>query len=357
MKRAISSIAECESSREHKTKLRQAAEASSHTYAKLTQELQTLRNTCRYSKAATFFGGGKTHSHWDGLTFDLAKELAAKHHYFILSGGGNGTMKAANEGALAGKSSATAAIRLNGLNEGLGCQSAKCHEFCATTFPMRKQLLMESSDLMVFMPGGIGTFDELFAVACYEKKRRWEHEPLLRRFRTVLVGREFWTPMKQVLMQMMAPTKDENPALSAASPSGRSLVADWHIIDTVEEMMHLLQTEKDRLRCPTQSDLIAKTPTLLAATPNSAISSLELPSLSPNEERSLSNFHKRSVSMRVCIAPRSCISRSGSSNESAASKSADFLSEDVLEVREHTHLPIHTQSMSKKQKTCAVAGF
>ena len=59
-----------------------------------------------------------------------------------------------------------------------------CQQFCS-----RKFLLIQHSDAIVFLPGGYGTFDELFETLTLIKTGRLQPKPLY------LVGETFWKPM------------------------------------------------------------------------------------------------------------------------------------------------------------------
>lgn len=95
----------------------------------------------------------------------IGKMLASKGHTIIYGGGGEGMMGAAARGA----------VSKNGVVIGItpsffetdGVLFDKCTEMIYTeTMRERKKLLEEMSDAFLVLPGGIGTYDELFEIMC-----------------------------------------------------------------------------------------------------------------------------------------------------------------------------------------------
>jgi hypothetical protein len=104
----------------------------------------------------------------------------------IVTGGGPGVMEAANRGAFeAGAASV-------GLNIALPCEQPPnpyltpglCFEF--RYFALRKLHFMLRARALVALPGGYGTFDELFETLCLIQTGKRVPMPV------VLVGEEFW---------------------------------------------------------------------------------------------------------------------------------------------------------------------
>lgn len=127
------------------------------------------------------------------LAYQIAQRLAEKK-YAIITGGGPGLMKAANCGAAAahpekpGKNYRwTLGLGVNGVD----------NEFvnpCACVIPtgyffIRKWLLMFYSQAFVFLPGGIGTAEELFELLDLKKHKMVPNYPV------VLVDKNYWQPL------------------------------------------------------------------------------------------------------------------------------------------------------------------
>ena len=94
-------------------------------------------------------------------TEKLGEELAKRGHTLVFGGGANGLMGAAARGAT------KAGGEILGISPKFfdvdGVLYDKCTEFIYTeTMQERKHLLVTKSDGFIVMPGGPGTFDELF---------------------------------------------------------------------------------------------------------------------------------------------------------------------------------------------------
>jgi len=111
----------------------------------------------------------------------------AKNGNTVVSGGGPGTMEAANKGAFeAGGTSIGINIitdrgeRVNNfVNKSLGFH-----------FPfVRKLIITAPSEAFAFFPGGFGTLHQLFELLTLIETKKREPMPVL------LYGEEFWAPM------------------------------------------------------------------------------------------------------------------------------------------------------------------
>ena len=94
-------------------------------------------------------------------TEKLGEEMAKRGHTLVFGGGANGLMGAAARGAT------KAGGEILGISPKFfdvdGVLYDKCTEFIYTeTMQERKHLLVTKSDGFIVMPGGPGTFDELF---------------------------------------------------------------------------------------------------------------------------------------------------------------------------------------------------
>ena len=94
-------------------------------------------------------------------TENLGEEMAKRGHTLVFGGGANGLMGAAARGAT------KAGGEIVGISPKFfdvdGVLYDKCTEFIYTeTMQERKHLLVTKSDGFIVMPGGPGTFDELF---------------------------------------------------------------------------------------------------------------------------------------------------------------------------------------------------
>jgi uncharacterized protein (TIGR00730 family) len=136
--------------------------------------------------AVTVFGSARIKpSHAD---YEQAREcgrLLAKAGFAVITGGGPGTMEAANKGAFeAGGVSVGLGIELpfeSGLNEWVDV-GVNFRYFFA-----RKTMFVKYSRGFVALPGGLGTFDELFEALTLVQTQKVTSFPV------VLIGVEYWS--------------------------------------------------------------------------------------------------------------------------------------------------------------------
>ncbi|WP_234354045.1 LOG family protein [Janibacter massiliensis] len=138
--------------------------------------------------AISVFGSARTPR--DSPTYDLGVRLGdalVEQGYAVITGGGPGAMEAANKGALeAGGTSVGLGIELpfeSGLNEYVEI-GVNFRYFFA-----RKTMFAKYSQGFVVLPGGFGTFDELFEAVTLVQTGKVTSFPI------ILVGTEFWSGM------------------------------------------------------------------------------------------------------------------------------------------------------------------
>lgn len=140
----------------------------------------------RVGPAVTIFGSARATP--DDPTYKLARTIGrrlAESGYAVITGGGPGTMEAANRGCREG----------GGLS--VGCNIELPHEQGLNAyvdlgiefryFFARKVMFVKYADAFVILPGGFGTLDELFESLTLIQTHK------VRNFPVVLVGRSYWT--------------------------------------------------------------------------------------------------------------------------------------------------------------------
>lgn len=157
--------------------------------SELTHGMELLH---RLGPCVTIFGSARPaqDSPWYQLTMDVAKAVAAKG-FNIITGGGPGLMEAGNRGAFEnGAYSIGLNIQLPH-EQGANPYVHDALEF--SYFFTRKVMLLKYSVGVVAMPGGLGTYDELFEALTLLQTGK------VKPFPVVLVGRSFWEPLVNFL--------------------------------------------------------------------------------------------------------------------------------------------------------------
>jgi uncharacterized protein (TIGR00730 family) len=136
-------------------------------------------------RAVTVFGSARTTAR--SAQYRQAREIGrrlAEAGYAVITGGGPGTMEAANRGCQEG----------GGLS--IGCNIELPHEQGLNPyvdlgiefryFFARKTMFVKYADGFVILPGGFGTMDEMFEALTLIQTGKVRHFPV------VLVGRAYW---------------------------------------------------------------------------------------------------------------------------------------------------------------------
>ena len=130
--------------------------------------------------------------------YDIGRELGklivtkSKKHFAVITGGGPGLMEAANRGA----------YENGGISIGMNITLPHEQEpnpyitpnmaFLFHYFSVRKMHLVMRAKAVVVLPGGFGTFDEMFELLTLVQTGKKERIPI------ILVGKEFWSQVINV---------------------------------------------------------------------------------------------------------------------------------------------------------------
>ena len=98
----------------------------------------------------------------------LGKELAARHIGLVYGGASIGVMGAIADAVLAGEGEAIGVIP-HGVFEREVAHTALTELHVVHSMHARKALMAEKSDAFLALPGGLGTFDELFEVLTWRQ--------------------------------------------------------------------------------------------------------------------------------------------------------------------------------------------
>jgi uncharacterized protein (TIGR00730 family) len=136
--------------------------------------------------AVSVFGSARTRP--DDVNWGRAEEVGrrlAEAGFAVVTGGGPGAMEAANKGA----------VQAGGLSVGLGIElpfETGLNRYVELGvnfryFFVRKTMFVKYSQGFVVLPGGFGTFDELFEALTLVQTGKVTSFPI------VLVGRDYWS--------------------------------------------------------------------------------------------------------------------------------------------------------------------
>ena len=169
----------------------------------------------------SIFGSARTkkENKYFGMAEGIAAKLAEKG-YGVITGGGPGIMEAGNKGAFeAGGSSAGLNIELpfEQFNNRY-IDSDKLINF--DYFFVRKVMFMKYSQGFIALPGGFGTFDELFEAMTLIQTGK------IGRFPIVLVGKSYWEGLVDWIKKTVLETENN------ISPKDLDL---FTLVDTVDE--------------------------------------------------------------------------------------------------------------------------
>ena len=174
-------------------------------------------------RAVSVFGSARTHR--DAPEYALGVEVGAalaRAGYAVITGGGPGTMEAANKGAAeAGGVSVGLGIELpfeQGMNDWVDL-GVNFRYFFA-----RKTMFVKYAEGFVVLPGGFGTFDELFEALTLVQTRKVTQFPI------VLLGSGYWAGLVDWLRKT---------ALDAGAISAPDLDI-LTVTDDVDEAVHAI---------------------------------------------------------------------------------------------------------------------
>ena len=149
--------------------------------------------------AVSIFGSARTgpgHKYYQ-LAQDTAYEIT-KAGFAVITGGGGGTMEAANKGAAeAGGKSVGLNIELPEEQKPNKYQNLSLH---FRYFFCRKVMFLKYANGFVVMPGGFGTMDEFFESLTLIQTLKQAHFPV------ILMGSEFWDGLLSWITDKMLKT-------------------------------------------------------------------------------------------------------------------------------------------------------
>jgi uncharacterized protein (TIGR00730 family) len=181
--------------------------------------------------AVSVFGSARTardHPHYE-LAVLLGRRLA-EAGFAVITGGGPGIMEAANKGA----------SEAGGVSVGLGIElpfEAGLNEYVEMGvnfryFFARKTMFVKYAQGFVVLPGGFGTFDELFEALTLVQTKKVTSFPI------VLIGCDYWAGLVGWI-------KD---AVLADGKISESDLDMFTVTDDIEEAVAVMASARDRRR-------------------------------------------------------------------------------------------------------------
>jgi uncharacterized protein (TIGR00730 family) len=183
-----------------------------HRGFELTQTVRIFAEIMRGFRSLHFLGPcvtifGSTRFKEDHPYYALAREIGARvarAGFTVMTGGGPGIMEAANRGAKdVGGISVGCNIRLPAEQKP---NPFLDHWITFDHFFVRKLMLVKYSYAFIALPGGFGTLDEVFETATLTQTKKILEFPL------VLVGREFWQPLRDFFQSRLIAEGTIDPA-------------------------------------------------------------------------------------------------------------------------------------------------
>src|SRR4030043_2411799 len=164
----------------------------------MSEFVEGFEKLARIGPCVSLFGSARTEP--DSLYYKLAEEIAFKltqRGYGVITGGGPGIMEAANMGAKRGKG------RSVGINIALPFEQ-EANLFIDPDklitfdhFFVRKVMFMKYAQGFIVLPGGFGTFDELFEAITLIQTRK------IGKFPIILVGIKYWSGLLKWINEVM----------------------------------------------------------------------------------------------------------------------------------------------------------
>ena len=191
------------------------------------------RNLHDIGPAVTVFGSArfKEDHHYYQMARELGRELAERG-FAVITGGGPGIMEAANRGAKeAGGLSVGCNIELP-MEQSVNSYVDVTIDF--DYFFVRKVMLVKYSSGFVFMPGGIGTLDEMFETLTLIQTNK------IKSFPCVAMGEKFWKPMLDFARDSM----NEEGTIMPGEVDVEMSNSPADVVDYIRAKIHHAQDQK-----------------------------------------------------------------------------------------------------------------
>lgn len=169
----------------------------------MSEFVEGFEKMAKIGPCVSIFGSARTDA--NNKYFKMAEEIAFKlteKGYGIITGGGPGIMEAGNKGARRGEGKSV------GLNIDLPFEQFN-NEYVDSDklinfdyFFVRKVMFMKYAQGFIALPGGFGTFDELFEAITLIQTHK------IGRFPIVMVGKDYWGGLLDWIKQSVLETEN-----------------------------------------------------------------------------------------------------------------------------------------------------
>lgn len=192
----------------------------------ISEFVEGFEKLARIGPCVSIFGSARTEQ--DNKYYILAEEIAfmlTVRGYGVITGGGPGIMEAANKGASRGKGKSV------GINIDLPFEQ-KPNKYIDLDklitfdhFFVRKVMFMKYAQGFIVLPGGFGTFDELFeAITLIQTKK-------IGKFPIIMVGKSYWEGLVDWIKDVM---------LEKEMNISREDMDLFTVVDTAEEALEVV---------------------------------------------------------------------------------------------------------------------
>jgi hypothetical protein len=172
------------------------AEETWRVFRIMSEFVEGFEMMSQIGPAVSVFGSARSRP--EEHSYQLAEKMGSalvKAGFSVITGGGPGTMEAANKGAFLAHGASV------GLNISLPieqrCNSYVTHTMNFHYFFCRKVMFVKYSLAFVCFPGGFGTMDEFFEAMTLIQTQKTD------RFPVVLMGARFWDPLVKWMREVM----------------------------------------------------------------------------------------------------------------------------------------------------------
>jgi uncharacterized protein (TIGR00730 family) len=164
----------------------------------ISELVEGFEKLSRIGPCVSVFGSARTH--YNDKYYRMAEDIAFKlvqNGYGVITGGGPGIMEAANKGARRGNGKSV------GINIDLPFEQRPNTFIDADKlitfdhFFVRKVMFMKYAQGFIVLPGGFGTFDELFEAITLIQTRK------IGKFPIILVGKKYWGGLIEWIKEVM----------------------------------------------------------------------------------------------------------------------------------------------------------